>query len=419
MLRRITLLATATAFVAVTLLAVPLGFYAARTYLDDERLEVHRVATTTATSARTDQLSRVALSADDEFVIGIYARSGTLVSGRGPHDGGSVVRAALDGRESSAIQGDRIAAAAPVSDGDQVTHAVLVTAGLGPAHQRALHAWLAIAGIGLAAVSLSGLGAWAVSRRLAAPVRELTATARRIGAGDLNARAAPSGVDELDTLVVALNDSAEQLQAMVAHEREFSAEVSHQLRTPLSGLRLELESMQDSSVPADVERALAAVDRLEETIADVIALARGLPSARSSPLTDLLDGIEVRWRGRLAEQSRALRVVRDGSGSEVVAISPQAAAQIFDVLVENAFRHGAGAITIRVRRTQSSAAIDVSDEGVALTAEPHELFGRGRSRHGDGIGLPFARKLAETEGCRVVLSCADPPTFSLVTPVGL
>ena len=416
MRRRITLLAAATAMLAVLLLALPLGIFVNHGYVNDERLELQRAAASAAASLRGDHPALASLRIDrSEITAAVYDRAGRLIDGTAPAQGDALVRTALHGAEATGTVGSDIAVAAPISDGDQVIAVVLLRSDLSAAHHRGLLAWLVIAGIGAAAVLVAAGGALVLARRLSAPLERLRHAARRIGAGDLDARAPLSGVAEFDTLAATLNDSAARIQTMLGRERSLSAEVSHQLRTPLSGLRLELESLR-TSVPSTttVESALAAVDRLETIIADVIALARDLPVPQTADVAELIASAQQRWHGPLAAVTRPLRVVIEPGLPEQIRISTAAAAQILDVLLDNARRHGRGAVTIRVRALDGVIAVDVSDEGPALLRESHVMFRHRDGLHDSGIGLPFARKLAEAENARVALTSDEPPTFSLL-----
>jgi signal transduction histidine kinase len=433
--RRIVLFAAGTALLAVVLLAVPLGILASRGYLRDERLELQQAAATTAARARGDIASSATAPRvpGGEIRVSVYDRNGRRVSGSGPSFAPELVRQALAGRQATTTTDSSIAVSEPVADGDQVVAALLLTTSLDAVHQRALHAWLGLAGMCLAAVVVSGFGAWLLARRLTRPIDRLTAVAARLGSGDLTARAPTSGVGEVDALGATLNTTVDRVEDMIARERAFSTEVSHQLRTPLSGLRLDLETARATAPPDSdggraLDESLAAVDRLELTIAEVIRLARDLPAGHRVEVKALLDGLGGRWRGRLADASRPLRIVTDTDVPGVVGISAAAGAQILDVLLDNACRHGRGAVTVTVRTSADDAGsdgatptvgIEVSDEGPALTIEAWQLFRR-RSDDLDstsglhGIGLPYARRLAETEGARVVLARTAPPTFALI-----
>lgn len=428
MRRRIMVLAAGTALVAVVLLAIPLGILAGRYYLRDERLELQQAAATAAAQTR-GELGALPQHVDlREIAVSVYSRTGHRLSGAGPITAGAIVRAALDGRQASLTTGSAIMVAAPVSDGDQVVEALLLTTSLDEADGRTRNAWLALAGMGLGAVLVSAFGARVVAGRLTRPVDRLTTVAQRIGAGDLSARAEASGIAELDTLGATLNDSVQRLEETVERERSFSAEVSHQLRTPLSALRLELERAErlaDVSTPAEsvavadaVRRAQAEADRLDTTITEVISLARDLPPAARGHLviSQLLRSADHRWRAALAARSRPLRIYTGPGLPPRVALTPAAGAQILDVLIDNAAVHGRGAITVRAHGTGGIVAIDVTDEGPPLDREAHELFAR-RNGSDRGIGLPYARKLAAAEGARLTLAAHAPPTFRLLVAV--
>lgn len=420
MRRRITVLAAATAMLAVLLLAVPLGLYVSHGYVNDERLELERSAASAAASLRGDHPALAALRIDrNEITAAVYDRAGRLVDGTGPTQGNALVRAALRGTEATGTLASEVAVAAPISDGDQVIAVVLLRSDLSAAQHRGLLAWLVIAAIGGAAVLVAAAGALLLARQLSAPLDRLRHAARRIGAGDLDARAPLSGVVEFDTLAATLNDSAARIQTMIGRERSLSAEVSHQLRTPLSGLRLELETLRSSASPAmNVDSSLAAVDRLETIIADVIRLARDLAVPQRADVGEVIASAQRRWHGPLAALTRPLRVIVEPGIPKQIGISTPAAGQILDVLLDNALRHGRGAVTIHARALDGIIAIDVGDEGPALVKEAHTLFGQRDGQHDGGIGLPFARKLAEAEGARVALTSAAPPTFSLLATAG-
>ncbi len=454
--QRLVLFAAATALLAVVLLAVPLGILAGRGYLREERLELQQAAATAAAHAGGDVTSAtVGPRVDDqEILLSVYDRTGRRVTGPGPLHAPAPVLDALAGRQASAITGDMIAVAAPVSDGDQIVAALLLSSNLNAVHQRTVTAWLDLAGMCAAATLLSSLGAWLLARRLTRPVDRLTAVAARVGAGDLTARAERSGLAEIDTLADMLNGAVGRLETMIGRERALSAEVSHQLRTPLSGLRLDLEAAHAAldAIPPNrpvgahgpdarqaLARSLHAVDRLDATITDVIQLARDLPPSKIADLRPLLEAAIGRWHGPLAAASRPLRLSIDTRAPARLHISTAAATQILDVLLDNASRHGRGAVAVRARLAnpdsagQPTVAIEVSDEGPPLALEAWELFrardaavdragpgdrdaARDRRAGGHGIGLPYARRLAEAEGARLVMVDGEPPTFALVTP---
>ena len=219
----------------------------------------------------------------------------------------------------------------------------------------------------------------------------------------------------------ALAVTADRLDQLVSRERAFSADASHQLRTPLAGLRLQLEtalaeSGNDPTPP--FEHALVQVDRLDATIDDLLALRRDAEPRRVSlEVAAVLDGVDARWRGALAEHGRPLRVRAD-EHLPPVTVSAAAVRQILDVLVANALEHGAGPVDVVARSTGGGLALEVSDEGPGVAAEGRvAIFTRRTPNEDRGIGLPLARSLAEAEGGRLILrgdraTC----TFSLLFP---
>ena len=140
---------------------------------------------------------------------------------------------------------------------------------------RTRDAILLMIGIGVLAVGISALIAMYQSRRLARPVDRLAEAAARLGEGDFSARAEPSGIAEVDAVSDTLGSTAARLDRMLQRERAFSEDASHQLRTPLTGLRVNLEAARLTPAVRDdlLDAALSEVDRLERTIDDLLALA--------------------------------------------------------------------------------------------------------------------------------------------------
>ena len=201
----------------------------------------------------------------------------------------------------------------------------------------------------------------------------------------------------------------------------FSEDASHQLRTPLTSLRVTLEAARlDPAADRDqmIDTAIDEVDRLDRTIDDLLTLAREDPSTHArADVAAVLAALDDDWHGRLATVDRPLAVSVDPSVATVV-ISERALRQILDVLVENAVRHGSGAISLRARNASAGLVIDVSDEGPGVTGDTERIFERRVSTAGrTGIGLALARSLAEAEGGRLLLAAAGArPTFSVVLP---
>jgi signal transduction histidine kinase len=254
----------------------------------------------------------------------------------------------------------------------------------------------------------------------------LAETSERIAAGDLTVRAKTSGIPEIGRVAETHNAMVDTLGDMLERERHFTANASHQLRTPLTGLQLGLEAAQEQAAQDpgfDLRPALQeANDRAEElnrTIEDLLQVAR-LPSnqwaaAEPAPLDDVLREAERRWHGPLAKQDRQLAVRRQ-HGMAAAKVPGRVVGQILDILLDNTSRHGVGAVIITARDIGDAVAIDVADEG-SLSAPTTDLFIRaGSTDSGHGIGLGLARSLAEACGGRLNLTSKASTTFSLVLP---
>jgi signal transduction histidine kinase len=308
--------------------------------------------------------------------------------------------------------------AVPISDGTKVLGVVRAATPRTEVWARTLLTWLAMALFGAFAVGVSWTLARRQARRLAAPLEGLSTAAVRLGGGDFTVRTDRSGIDEIDSVGSSLDTTAQRLGELLARERAFSADASHQLRTPLAGLRLQLESALDTP-GADLARAitagLATTDRLERTIDDLLALARDAqPHGGIVTVRDLLTTVETDWHGLLAEQGRVLRIdVRPDVADAQV--SAAVLGQIMTVLLDNALRHGRGAVQVTARDTAGAVAVDVTDEGPGITADLDPFLPRTKAS-GHGIGLALARRLAEGEGGRLRLARPAPPTFTVLLP---
>jgi signal transduction histidine kinase len=346
---------------------------------------------------------------------------GLRILGTGPEGGDAAVYAALHGEISNKDLNGELVVAVPVTHDTDVIGAVRAASSVMAVYRQVALVWLGMLGLGGLAIGMVWLVARRQARRLARPLEELAEAARRLGQGDFSVRTTPAAIPEIDSVGEALNSTAGRLDDMLARERSFSADASHQLRTPLTGLRLRLEAALEhpgQDLRHAITDGIAAADRLEQTIEELLALARDTRSSNATPLDlpVLLDEIEVGWHDRLAAQDRELHVAVDPLAPVSLA-STAAVRQVLTVLLDNAATHGSGTVSVAVRNAADALAIDVSDEGAGITAPEPELFTR-RSRlaDGHGIGLALARSLAEAEGGRLRLTQPAPPTFTLLVP---
>ncbi|MEC3981304.1 sensor histidine kinase [Amycolatopsis sp. H20-H5] len=422
MRRRIVTLAVVAGILAISLFGIPSAVAVAHYFVQDERAELERAADSAALSVADDltDVTRVpVLPGAAEGTAGLYTPSGRLVTGTGPATADTVVLEARDGRVTNGDNGDELVVAVPIVHGSTLLGIVRAATPHTEAYQRAALTWLAMAGLAGAAVVATWLVARRFAARLARPLEDLSAAAARLGEGDFTVRAARSGIPEIDQVARTLGKTAERIGETLDRERALSADASHQLRTPLTGLRLQLEAALDppgQDLLAAVGAAITTTDRLETTIDDLLALSahRREPRSALDP-GQLLDEVRQSWHGLLASRGRALRITPTSTARPHAAEA--AVRQIISVLLDNAITHGTGTVTVTTRDSGTAFAIDVADEGSGVDQEL-DLFARGHSSgDGHGIGLALARSLAEAEGGRLRLSTPTPVTFTLWLPV--
>jgi signal transduction histidine kinase len=406
MRRRLVVTIAGVAAAAVALFAIPLALVLQRNYRDEALLRLQRDA---VAAARGIDLSRNRSDTIElprtQDQLAVYDRNGHRIAGQGSSVAPPPVRAALrSARPVDSSAGGKLIVAVPILNGERVAGAVQAERDDASAVHDTQQAWLLLAGLGVAIVLAAIVAALVFGRRLAAPLERLAEVARRLGHGDFSARAPHAAIPEADAIASALDATAQRLDELVTRERAFSADASHQLRTPLAALRIELETAALSGhPPPEIERALAQVDRLQSTIDTLLALARDAPrSNATTDLTALLDEVEDRWRGPLAADGRPQRTALRAERPEASA-APEVAREVLEVLLDNARRHGAGAVTVSVRELDGFVAVDVADEGPGFAGDPEEAFAR-HSGSDHGIGLALARSLAHAEGGRLTAS---------------
>lgn len=429
------------ALVAVTLFGVLLAAAVDRALYADERGELERLALRGAGAVSPDFRSDpVELPESESSVaLGVYGLDGQRVAGTGPASLEPALVIAARRDVSEAASPEEIVVAVPARSGERVVAIVRAADPLSDVQHRVWLAWGGLAGLGLAALGVAAAVAAAQSKRLSQPLVRLAAMSETIGDGDARLASEPTHVAEIDQLATALDTTSTRVSELIRRERTLAAYASHQLRTPLTALRLELESALGRSpdqLPAAVEGALTTADQLAVTIDDMLAAVRDAPlgadDGRGVKVSDLLDDVRARWHGILAARGRRLVITDDtlvgtpprieSSGdleAPAASSAPAGAARhIVDVLVDNALRHGTGEVEVLARVSGEAIAIDVIDEGTAelrlpprppLDATPSKRVEDDSARAG-GLGLTLARDLAETLGGRIVLGPAEEQT---------
>ncbi|MDQ6687593.1 MAG: sensor histidine kinase [Actinomycetota bacterium] len=413
MRKRILGVSVSAVLLAVTVLGIPAAIATARIVTSDQRAALQRAALRAAVEVSPTYLAGdpVELRAHAPGVsIAVYDVHGVRFSGTGPATLDHFAQDSLRGSTVSTTAHGKFVETVPVSTGERVIAVVRAASPQSGVRLQILAWWLVlVAGGAVAALCAVALAA-RQSRRLAAPLTELSAAATALGGGDFTTQVKASGVPEMDEVASALQRTSARLAELVERERSFNAHASHQLRTPLTRLQLELEAGQSGDEIAlrrATSAAMGVADQLSQTIDDVLHTTRAASTGETFALDELLDECVRRWQPVLAANSRPLRL-QLGPSLHVRA-GRAAGRQILHVLLDNASRHGSGVVTVRSRESHGAAAIDVSDEG---SVAPIRLSGH------DGLGLGMAAALALAQDGRLLVE--QPPQgtrFTVLLPV--
>jgi signal transduction histidine kinase len=264
------------------------------------------------------------------------------------------------------------------------------------------------------ALLLAALSAYGVATAALRPVNAMRGEAAeisRLGSG--RRLPVPPGRDELAELGDTLNEMLDRLERSAERERAFVSSASHELRTPLALLRAELElALREGRSPEELREAVASAaaesDRLVQLAEDLLVLARA-DEGRLPVRPERLDAGELlattarRFEARAAEAGRELRV--EGSNGLAVHADRLRAEQALANLVDNALRHGEGAVELVAEAAGDGVRLHVLDRGPgfdpALDGRAFERFTRGdraRSRGGTGLGLAIVEAIARSHG---------------------
>lgn len=279
----------------------------------------------------------------------------------------------------------------------------------------------------LFSITTGAVVAVVTARRLAGPLQDVADRAARLTEGDFRPDARRHGIPELDRVSDVLDAATVEIAGRLQRERALVSDVSHQLRSRLTAVRLRLDELSvhsDPDVVHEAEEAMAQVDRLTDGIDELVRSSRSSGSAatRVSVVREL-ESVTRDWRPQFEDAGRELRLIGDPdlkastTGSRV--------REAVSVLVDNAFVHGNGSCTVSVRSIDGAATrgpmvcVEVTDEGAGIENNlvPH-IFDRGFSGAGStGVGLALARALIEADGGRLELQRRKPALFAVFLPV--
>jgi two-component system OmpR family sensor kinase len=266
--------------------------------------------------------------------------------------------------------------------------------------------------MGIAALAVA-IGTWPIVRRLTQRLENLRQGVERWGDGDLSTRVNATGKDEVAFLARRFNDAAERVQTLVQTHKSLLANASHELRSPLTRIRMGLELMGSQPTPAfrdEISRNIAELDQL----IDEILLASRLDAKE----TDMGTVESVDLTGLVAEEcartDAELDVDAAGAGVVIQGV-PKLLRRLVRNLLENARRYGDGAVRVTVRRNAGRAVLRVSDHGPGVPEAERErifepfyrLHGASEREGGVGLGLALVRSITQRHGGTV--HCEDAP----------
>lgn len=325
-------------------------------------------------------------------------------------------KATQERRYSSTLEAEILATAVPIytGAGAKPGGAVRITQSVNAVNDAIRRSWLGLTLLGLVVIAL-GLAAGAIiAGRITRPIVRLDRAAGRVAQGDLTVVAKLEGSREQRALAESFNAMTERVNVLLEGQREFVADASHQMRTPLTGMRLRLEEARaqagDPQQREELDEAIAEVDRLTVIVGQLLELSQAGEAPPPSSATDSAAALAAaldRWAASAAEAGCDLRVGE--SSSCEIACHRSDVDRILDALIENAIAYAPGT---EIVLSSAGATLLVSDRGPGLSGESGEsLFERfrrgaaGRSGPpGTGLGLSIVRELARRWGGDVTIN---------------
>ena len=407
MRRRLLLLVASTVLLALVAFLVPLALLARTLAADrataDALVRAQSLVPVVATGDQESlELAVQQANGTGGYPLTIFLAGGVTVGAPAPKS--DAIRLAFTGKSLTAqAPGGReiVVAVEGGSTGPAVIRTFVTDADLTRGVGRA---WLILGLVGVGLLAISLLVADWLARSQVRLIDGVARVSHELAAGDLSARAPTEGPDEIREVATALNRLAARIRVLLAQEREAVADLSHQLRTPLTVLRLEVDALPDNEQAVRVSAALESTERM---VTQVIKEARR--SRQDS--TGECDAVEVLaerlgyWSMLARDQDR--RVTRDLADIPLpVGLPEQAMLICVDALLENVFAHTPEGTGFRVRlrpRHGGGAVLEVTDEGPGFAQDdPGRRGVSGGSS--SGLGLDIVRRAAERSGGSLELS---------------
>jgi two-component system sensor histidine kinase BaeS len=294
------------------------------------------------------------------------------------------------------------------------------------------------AGLALAAalaVAFATAGGLLYSRVFARPIERVTRTAAALRAGTREARTGMSGDDPVGVLGRTLDEMAESIQAEREFERRLTADVAHELRTPLQAIQATVEAIQDGVLPAEklevVHDETVRLGRLADSILELSRLENRSVQFRMAPVDAAVPLMRAVDSHRALFESLELTLTTDVEEGTCVTADLDRLTQTFGNLLSNAARYtpAGGSVAVRLAADPRDVVISVSDSGIGIPEEQRDRIftrfwrseaARERSRSGFGVGLAMVREIVDQHGGSVSFRSNEPEpgtTFEVRLPL--
>ncbi|HET9168926.1 MAG TPA: HAMP domain-containing sensor histidine kinase [Actinospica sp.] len=326
----------------------------------------------------------------------------------------ALARLVLGGAEQAGTRdADWQLVASPIGDDGKVSGVAVLARSSDPMNDRIAVVWTWLAGSGLVVLLLGILFALRLGRWVARPLTVLGASAARFGDGALETRAAiGTGPNEVRELSQAFNRMAERIQSLIGSHRAWVADVSHQLRTPLTALRLRVDILAaeaQGETAAEMTGLQAELTRLGSLVDGLLAVARAeatVPRPEAVRADETAADRVAAWEPVARERGVALRLA--AARPAAVRLGPGDLEQMLDNLIANALDSvpEGGAVSISVETAGQSTEVRVADDGPGMSEQAREdafrRFGRSGTG-GNGLGLAIVHRLAGANGAEIAL----------------
>ncbi len=336
---------------------------------------------------------------------------------------------------------ERLFVAAPVAGGEHGAPAgfIQLSVPMLPIYTQMSETWLMLGGVGCIVLLLTVLASTLLARQIAIPVQHLTVTSEQIAAGRLDERVAPAGPSEIRRLGQAFNRMAERVQEMIAAQREFVDNAAHELRSPLTGLRLRIEMLQTHGANDpeltrhyldQMQHEVGYLQRLVDHLLALAAVEEGQPAEQvdldlAPLLHELADEI-----GPLAQQAGVDLGVQLPDHLPCVEANGDQMRIVVRNLLDNAIKYTrtGGTVTLAARTQANDVEIEVADTGIGIPSEAlprvFDRFyrtdrARSRKQGGAGLGLALVRGIVDEHNGKIDVESREGQgsTFTVTLPV--